>query len=138
MSDTKTQTVDAAGGLSASERQVTELEQVYLMNTYARYPLVVDRGRGCWDYDINGKRYLDFLGGIAVNALGHAHPRIVKTIRDQAAKAIHISNLYYHRYQGLLAERLARMSGLERVFFSNTGSEAVEGALKLARAHGSR
>ena len=75
------------------ELQVQELEKNYLVQTYARYPVVIDRGKGCWVYDVNGKKYLDFLGGIAVNALGHAHPRIVKVIREQAAKAIHVSNL---------------------------------------------
>jgi predicted acetylornithine/succinylornithine family transaminase len=113
-----------------------DLEREYLLQNYARYPLVIARGKGCHVNDLEGKRYLDFITGIGVNALGHAHPRIVKTIRQQAATLIHSSNLYYHPYQGQLAERLARMSGLQRAFFANTGTEAVEGALKMARAHG--
>ena len=83
-----------------------------------------------------GKKYLDLLSGIGVNALGHAHPRIVKVIREQAAKVIHLSNLYYNEYQGLLAEKLCKASGLDRAFFCNSGTEAIEGALKLVRAAG--
>jgi len=114
---------------------VQELEKKYLVQTYARYPLVIDRGRGCWVYDNEGRRYLDFVTGLGVNALGHAHPRIVKVIREQAARALHVSNLYYHAYQGPLAERLARLAGMDRVFLCNSGTEAVEGALKMAKAH---
>src|SRR5262249_49590924 len=84
-------------------------------------------------YDRAGKKYLDFLGGIAVNALGHAHPRIVKTIRREAARAIHLSNLFHNEFQGPLARKLAEWSGLDRVFFANSGTEAIDGALKLAR-----
>src|SRR5690242_6612750 len=115
---------------------IAELEQQYLLQNYARYPLTLARGKGCYVYDPEGKRYLDFISGIGVNALGHAHPRIVKVIRDQAALLIHTSNLYYHPYQGPLAKRLAEMSGLARTFFCNSGTEAVEGALKMAKAHG--
>ena len=111
-------------------------ERKYLLQNYARYPLALARGKGCYVFDTEGRRYLDFITGIGVNALGHAHPRIVKVVREQTARLIHTSNLYYHPYQGLLAERLARMSGLDRTFFANTGTEAVEGALKLTRAHG--
>ena len=113
-----------------------DLEREHLLQNYARYPLALVRGKGCHVYDVEGRRYLDFITGIGVNALGHAHPRIVKTIREQAALLIHSSNLYYHPYQGPLAQRLGRMSGLARAFFANTGSEAIEGALKMARAHG--
>ena len=116
--------------------EIQALEQKYLLQTYARYPLVIARGKGVYIYDADGNKYLDLVGGLGVNALGHAHPRIVKTIRDQAAKAIHISNLYYNEYQGKLAERLCTLSGLDRAFFSNSGTEAMEGALKLARAAG--
>ena len=115
---------------------IVERERKYLLNTYARYPLAIARGKGVYVYDVNGKRYLDFLTGLGVNALGHAHPRIVKVIRDQAAKAIHVSNLYYNQYQGLLAEKLCTLSGLDRAFFCNSGTEAIEGALKLVRAAG--
>ena len=107
----------------------------YLMNTYRRPQLVFTRGRGCYIYDHRGRRYLDFLGGIAVNALGHAHPAVVRALRRQAARAIHVSNLYHNEFQGPLAEQLAACSGMDRVFFTNSGSEAVETALKLARAY---
>ena len=115
---------------------VKDLEQQYLLQNYARYPLVLARGKGCYVYDTEGHRYLDFLTGIGVNALGHAHPRIVKVIREQAGLLIHASNLYYNLYQGPLAKRLVEVSGMERAFFANTGTEAVEGALKMARGHG--
>jgi acetylornithine/N-succinyldiaminopimelate aminotransferase len=96
---------------------------------------VFAHGRGCRLYDIEGRAYLDFLGGIAVNALGHAHPRLVRVIRREAGRAIHLSNLYHNPFQGPLAEKLAEWSGLDRVFFTNSGTEALEGALKLARAY---
>ncbi len=105
----------------------------YLMNTYQRPPVVFVRGQGCYIYDHRGRKYLDFLGGIAVNALGHAHPRLVRVIRREAARAIHLSNLFHNSYQGPLARKLAGWSGMDRVFFTNSGTEAVEGALKLAR-----
>jgi acetylornithine/N-succinyldiaminopimelate aminotransferase len=89
-------------------------------------------------FDLEGKRYLDFVSGLGVNALGHAHPRIVKAIREQAAKLVHISNLYYHEYQGPLAEKLCKLSGFNRAFFSNSGTEAIEGSIKLARLAGHR
>ena len=114
---------------------IEELEKKHLIQTYARYPLAIERGRGCWVYDTEGRKYLDFLSGLGVNALGHAHPRIVKVMREQARRAIHVSNLYYHAYQAPLAARLAKLAGLDRVFLCNSGTEAVEGALKLARAH---
>jgi acetylornithine/N-succinyldiaminopimelate aminotransferase len=108
----------------------------FLLPTYKRPPIVLTHGRGAYVYDSAGKKYLDFLGGIAVNALGHAHPRIVKTIRREAPRAVHFSNLYHNPYQGPLARKLAEWSGLDRVFFSNSGTEAIEGALKLARLYG--
>jgi len=113
-----------------------DLERDYLLQNYARYPLALARGKGCYLYDLQGKRYLDFLTGIGVNALGHAHPRIVKVIRDQAGLLIHSSNLYYHQYQGPLAKRLCEMSGLQRAFFCNSGTEAVEASLKMMHSHG--
>ena len=115
---------------------IMDLEQRYLLQNYARYPLVLARGRGCHVYDLDGHRYLDFITGIGVNALGHAHPRIVKVMRDQAGLLVHSSNLYYHQYQGPLAKRLVEMSGLSRAFFCNSGSEAMEAALKMAKSHG--
>ena len=113
-----------------------DLEKEYLLQNYARYPLALARGKGCWVYDLEGRRYLDLLAGIGVNALGHAHPRITKVIRQQAGLMIHSSNLYYHEYQGPLAKRLDQISGLQRAFFANTGTEAIEGALKMVHAHG--
>src|SRR6201982_649097 len=113
--------------------QIPDLERRYLLQTYNRYPVAFERGKGVFLYDTEGKKYLDFVSGLGVNALGHAHPRIVKTIPEQAARLLHISNLYYHEYQGRLAEKLATLSGLDRVFFSNSGTEAIEGSIKLAR-----
>jgi predicted acetylornithine/succinylornithine family transaminase len=118
--------------------QIAELEKKYLLGTYNRYPLALTRGKGVFLYDLDDKRYLDFVSGLGVNALGHAHPRIVKTIREQAGKLIHVSNLYYHEYQGALAEKLCTLSGLSRAFFSNSGTEAIEGSIKLARLAGHR
>jgi len=118
--------------------QIVERERQFLLQTYNRYPIVLTRGKGVFLYDIGDKRYLDFVSGLGVNALGHAHPRIVKAIRDQAAKLVHVSNLYYHEYQGPLAEKLCALSGLNRAFFSNSGTEAIEGSIKLARLAGHR
>lgn len=116
--------------------EVVDLEKQYLLQNYARYNLVLRRGKGAYLYDTNGQRYLDFISGIGVNALGHAHPRITKVMRDQASKLIHSSNLYYHEFQGPLAKKLAETSGLQRTFFCNSGTEATEGALKMLRSHG--
>jgi predicted acetylornithine/succinylornithine family transaminase len=121
-----------------SLEQIAALERQYLLQTYSRYPILLHRGKGVFLFDIAGKKYLDFVSGIGVNALGHAHPRIVKAIRDQATKLIHVSNLYYHEYQGPLAEKLCKLSGLNRAFFSNSGTEAIEGSIKLARLAGHR
>jgi len=108
----------------------------FLLPTYKRQPVVMTHGRGAYVFDSAGKKYLDFLGGIAVNALGHAHTRIVKVIRREAARAIHLSNLFHNPYQGPLARKLAAWSGMDRVFFSNSGTEAIDGAMKLARLFG--
>ena len=108
----------------------------FLLPTYKRQAVLFTHGRGAYVFDSTGKKYLDFLGGIAVNALGHAHPRIVKTIRREAARAIHLSNLFHNEFQGPLARKLAALSGLDRVFFANSGTEAIDGALKLARLCG--
>src|SRR3954449_3475238 len=97
-----------------SAQPVMDLEREYLLQNYARYPLVLARGKGCYVYDVNGKRYLDLISGIGVNALGHAHPRIVKVISEQARVLIHTSNLYYNEYQGKLAQKLAQITGLQR------------------------
>lgn len=122
----------------ANLQELIERERQYLLQTYNRYPVAFERGKGVFLFDFEGKKYLDFVSGLGVNALGHAHPRIVKTIREQAARLVHISNLYYHEYQGLLAEKLCKLSGMNRVFFSNSGTEAIEGSIKLARLAGHR
>ena len=122
--------------VDSAAQTIMDLERDYLLQNYARYPLVLTRGKGSYVYDTEGRRYLDSITGIGVNALGHAHPRILKVLREQAGRMIHSSNLYYHPYQGPLAKKLAEMSGLARVFFCNTGTESVEGALKMAKAHG--
>src|SRR5262249_7801684 len=101
-------------------------------------PLTIERGEGCYVFDPAGKRYLDFITGIGVNALGYGHPAIVDAIREQAQSCIHTSNLHMHLYQEELATTLARWSGLDRVFFTNSGSEAMETALKAARALANR
>jgi acetylornithine/N-succinyldiaminopimelate aminotransferase len=116
--------------------QIQSLETSYLLQNYGRYPLALASGKGVYAYDVDGNKYLDLLSGIGVNSLGHNHPRITKIIRDQSAKLLHTSNLYYHEYQGKLAKKLVEVSGLDRAFFCNSGTEAVEGALKVARSHG--
>ena len=122
-------------GKPLSPAQIRGAEARYLMNTYRRPAVVFTHGRGCRLYDSTGREYLDFLGGIAVNALGHAHPRLVRVIRREAGRAIHVSNLFQNPYQAPLARKLAEWSGLDRVFFTNSGTEAIDGALKLARAY---
>jgi predicted acetylornithine/succinylornithine family transaminase len=129
-------TVPAVHAETGALDRVRALENEYLLQNYARYPLLLDRGKGCYVFDPSGNRYLDFITGIGVNALGHAHPRLVKVIREQAGRLLHSSNLYYNAYQGPLAELLAKASGLERTFFCNSGAESMEGALKMVRAHG--
>ncbi|MGH9733085.1 MAG: aspartate aminotransferase family protein [Candidatus Acidiferrales bacterium] len=119
----------------SSPANIRKTEDRYLMNTYKRPPVVFTHGRGCQLYDSQGRAYLDFLGGIAVNALGYSHPRLVRAIRREAGRAVHLSNLFHNAYQAPLARKLAEWSGLDRVFFTNSGTEAVEGALKLARAY---
>src|SRR5215471_5488892 len=116
--------------------EAISLADQFLLPTYKRPPVVFTHGRGAYVYDSTGKKYLDFLGGIAVNALGHAHPRILRTIRREAGHAIHFSNLFHNKFQGPLAKKLVEWSGLYRVFFANSGTEAIDGALKLARLCG--
>jgi acetylornithine aminotransferase len=106
------------------------------MYTYKRLPVTFERGEGCWLWDKEGKRYLDALAGIAVCGVGHSHPRLVKAITDQAARLIHTSNLYEIERQEQLGDRLAALSGMDEVFFCNSGCEANEAAIKLARLYG--
>jgi len=117
--------------------QVSKLESKLLLSTYDRHPVLLRNGRGVYVYDQKGRRYLDLLSGIGVNALGYSHPAITKTIARQSRLLIHTSNLFYHEYQGKLAAALIRISGLDRAFFTNSGTEAWEGALKVARAYAS-
>jgi len=110
------------------------MESPHLYPTYPRPDLLLERGEGWRVRDAEGREYVDLIGGIAVNALGHAHPRILAAISEQAGRMIHASNLFHHPFQEPLARRLAELSGLARVFFCNSGTEAVEAAIKLARA----
>ena len=113
-----------------------EAASPHVMNTYGRLPIALSHGQGCRVWDVNGKEYLDALGGIAVNTLGHNHPRLVPALQDQIGKIIHSSNYYHVPLQETLAAKLVELSGLENVFFCSTGLEANEAALKLARKFG--
>ena len=115
--------------------QVRRAEAALLIPTYDRLPVLFRRGRGVYLYDDHGRAYLDFLTGIGVNALGHGHPAILRALKKQAGQLLHVSNLFYHDHQAALARKLVKISGLDRVFFTNSGAEAIEGALKLARAY---
>src|SRR6478609_2709737 len=108
----------------------------HTMNTYGRLPIALERGDGCYVWDVNGKRYLDALAGIAVNTLGHNHPKLVPALQDQIAKIIHSCNYYHVPNQEKLAAKLVELSGMRNVFFCSTGLEANEAALKLARKFG--
>ncbi|HRD85464.1 MAG TPA: aspartate aminotransferase family protein [Rubrivivax sp.] len=108
----------------------------HVMNTYGRLPIALSHGQGCWVWDTQGRRYLDGLGGIAVNTLGHGHPRLVPALQEQVARLIHCSNYYEVPLQEQLARRLCELSGLEAAFFCNSGLEANEAAIKIARKFG--
>lgn len=110
----------------------------HLMNTYARQPVAFTHGQGCWLYDEAGKRYLDALAGIAVNTLGHNHPRLVAALQRQVARLLHVSNVYRIVEQERASDRLAAIAGMDEVFFCNSGCEANEAAIKLARFYGHR
>ena len=122
-----------AASSGAAQKSVLRDASRHLMNTYRRSDIIFTHGRGCYLFDQNGRKYLDFLGGIAVNALGYSHPDLVKVIRREAGRAVHVSNLFHNPFQGPLAAKLAKWSHMDRVFFTNSGAEAVETALKLAR-----
>ncbi len=113
-----------------------DLERQYLFQNYGRQPIVLERGEGSRVWDADGKEYLDFVGGLAVTALGHAHPAVTQAVAEQAARLVHVSNLYYTTPMIELARLLAEHSPLDRVFFCNSGAEAVEAAIKLARRYG--
>jgi acetylornithine aminotransferase len=131
-------TAVAAGDSTDMAQQPTSVTSPALMTTYGRLPVTFARGEGVWLFDDTGKRYLDAISGIAVNALGHAHPVLVKAIQTQAAELIHTSNLYGVQRQNELANALCAASDMDRVFFCNSGAEANEAAIKLARLHGHR
>ncbi len=107
-----------------------------ILNTYKRSNLIIESGSGCWVTDTCGKKYLDMVAGVAVNSLGHCHPNIIETVKNQVEKLIHVSNLYWTKEQSDLAEKLVDLSDHKGVFFCNSGSEAIEGALKVARKYG--
>ena len=119
-----------------NKAEIMAKDTEHYLPVFARYPVVLSHGEGPYVYDIEGKKYLDFLAGIAVNILGHNHPVLTEAIAAQAKKLIHVSNLYYTQPQAELAARLAQASGLSRVFMANSGAEANEGAIKLARKYG--
>ncbi len=119
----------------ADAQTILERDAETLLPVYNRYPVVMDHGEGVYLFDTAGKRYLDTMAGLGVNALGHAHPRMVAAMAEQAGKLVHLSPLYASRYPGELAERLCVLAGMKGVFYSTGGSEAVEGALKLARTY---
>ena len=110
-------------------------ESRHVLQTYRRQPVAFVRGSGPRLYDVDGREYLDFVSGIGVASLGHAHPGLAAAIADQASTLLHTSNLYYHPYQAEAAARLSALSGLERVFFCNSGAEANEACLKFARRY---
>ncbi len=114
---------------------VMQDESELLLSTYDRHPVLLKRGKGVFVYDSEGRKYLDFLSGIGVNALGYAHPAINRVLAKQARSLVHTSNLFYHGFQSELARKLTNISGLDRCFFCNSGTEAWEAALKLARAY---
>lgn len=125
-------------GKSAEEGVCDTVYGEGIMQTYTRQPVRFASGNGSWLYDEAGTSYLDFVAGVAVNTLGHGHPALVGVVQEQAEKLLHVSNLFWTQPQEALAKRLTEVSGMEAVFFCNSGTEAVEGALKLARKYGKK
>ncbi len=113
-------------------QELIKIEDDYFINTFTRQPIVLDHGEGVKVWDIDGKEYVDMFAGIAVNCLGHNHPKLVKAIQDQAEKLIHISSIYYNEPALIYAKRLVDKTGFDRIFYANSGAEANEGAIKLA------
>jgi acetylornithine/N-succinyldiaminopimelate aminotransferase len=128
----------ATGLISAKKLLQLTFERFmsHLMNTYGRLPVTFEKGEGVWLFDNHGEKYLDALSGVAVNGLGHAHPKLIQAINQQIAKLIHVSNIYHIREQELLADKLCEVSGMDKVFFCNSGCEANEASIKLARLYG--
>lgn len=119
---------------SINYESIVQKDTAHVMQTYGRQPIALISGKGAVVCDVNGVEYIDCVAGIAVNNVGHCHPRVVEAIKSQAEKLIHVSNLYYTEVQADLAEELVTLTGMERAFFCNSGAEAVEAAMKLARA----
>ncbi|MER3329828.1 MAG: aminotransferase class III-fold pyridoxal phosphate-dependent enzyme [Candidatus Kapaibacterium sp.] len=115
---------------------LVEREHEAILQTYGRLPVEIDYANGCYVYDTDGNEYLDLLGGIAVNVLGHSHPDIIEAIIEQSSKYLHVSNFFYQKPQIELAEMLKYITGFDKVFYSNSGAESTEGALKFARKWG--
>lgn len=120
---------------ASSNATLNKLDQEYYLQTFKRYPIAFEKGEGCTLWDVEGKQYLDALAGIAVCNLGHCHPAVTEAIRKQAGELVHISNFFVSKPQVELSEMLVNLSGLDRVFFTNSGAESVEGAVKLARKY---
>lgn len=118
-----------------TNRSLHDLDQAYYLPTFKRYPIALREGKGCTVWDVEGREYLDALAGIAVNSLGHCHPKVVAAIKDQVERLIHISNFYVSEAQVELSKTLVELSGLDNVFLANSGAEAVEGAIKIARKY---
>src|SRR5512142_397639 len=122
--------------MNAPDKALPVSPEPHVMKTYGRLPIALSHGRGCWLWDTDGRKYLDGLGGIAVNTLGHAHPRLVPALQEQVGKLIHTSNYYLVPLQEQLAAKVTQRSGLSNVFFCSTGLEVNEGAIKIARKYG--
>jgi len=129
-------TTSEPASVSSPAETIQSLFEHHVVPTYGRFPLTLDRGKGSYVWDVDGRRYLDMGGGIAVNVLGHAHPELVKTLSEQAGTLMHCCNLYYHQGQGELAKQIVDRIGPGKCFFSNSGAEANEGLFKLARKFG--
>src|SRR5262249_1499905 len=119
-----------------TQNEIHELFEKYVVPSYARFDLVLERGKGSYVWDVDGRRYLDFGGGIAVCVLGHAHQGVTEALAEQSRKLVHVSNLYYTEPQARLAKRIVDLIAPGRVFFCNSGAEANEGLFKLARKFG--
>ncbi|MBM2839106.1 MAG: acetylornithine aminotransferase, partial [Deltaproteobacteria bacterium] len=122
-------------GAAMSSNELIEQSSKYLCFTYNRYPIVFSKGKGCKLWDVDGKEYLDFVAGLAVVNLGHCHPNVVNAIKEQAERLIHVSNYYHNEPMIELARLLCENSFAEKVFFCNSGAEANEAAIKLARKY---
>ena len=121
--------------MNETDKEIFAEDKQSYLPVFNRYQIVLDHGEGAYTWDVNGKKYIDFLGGIAVNVLGHGYKPLVEAISTQAGKLIHCSNLYYTQPQADAAAKLVKLSGLDKAFFGNSGAEANEGAIKIARKY---